>query len=53
MRSYHIVGQALDFVPVNNKGVCLWDGYESDEIKKAISYAKRLGFSWGGDWTSL
>lgn len=50
MRSYHRVGQALDFVPVDNKGKCLWANYGNSDIRKAIAYAKSLGFSWGGDW---
>lgn len=49
MKSYHIVGQALDFVPVTN-GQADWNGYEKPHIKKAIAEAKRLGFEWGGDW---
>lgn len=53
MRSYHIVGQALDFVPVNAKGETLWNGYDTKEIKKIIAEAKRLGFEWGGDWKTF
>lgn len=53
MRSYHLVGQALDFVPVNDKGETLWNGYGHDDVKKAIIEAKRLGFEWGGDWKSF
>lgn len=53
MKSYHLVGQALDFVPVNDKGQCLWGGYDAPEIRKAVAYAKSLGFTWGGDWTSF
>lgn len=49
MKSYHLVGQALDFVPIKN-GKAVWNGYESADIKKAIKEAKRLGFEWGGDW---
>ena len=52
MRSYHIVGQALDFVPVDGKET-LWNGYGTAEIKMAVAKAKELGFIWGGDWTSL
>lgn len=53
MTSYHLVGQALDFVPVGKGGTALWSGYGSADIKKAIAEAKRLGFTWGGDWTSF
>lgn len=52
MRSYHLVGQALDFVPVKGKEA-LWNGYGSADVKKAVSYAKKLGFEWGGDWTGF
>ncbi|WP_420869169.1 DUF3597 family protein [Cytobacillus horneckiae] len=53
MKSYHLKGQALDFVPVNSKGETLWNGYEAADVKKAIKEAKRLGFEWGGDWKSF
>jgi peptidoglycan LD-endopeptidase CwlK len=49
MKSYHLVGQALDFVPIVN-GKTDWNGYDRPEIKKAIAKAKQLGFEWGGDW---
>lgn len=51
MYSYHIVGQALDFVPVKD-GKALWGGYNATNIQKAIKQAQRLGFTWGGDWDS-
>lgn len=52
MKSYHLVGQALDFVPVV-KGETIWDGYSSAKVKKAIAYAKSIGFEWGGDWKNF
>ncbi|MFD9628686.1 peptidoglycan-binding protein, partial [Peribacillus muralis] len=52
MRSYHIVGQALDFVPVVN-GKTDWSKYGNPDIKNAIAKAKELGLSWGGDWPSF
>lgn len=55
MRSYHLVGQALDFVPADKKGKVYWSGsnaYGRADIKKAIKEAQRLGFTWGGDWDS-
>ncbi|MGE1096800.1 peptidoglycan-binding protein [Bacillus altitudinis] len=52
MRSYHLVGQALDFVPVKGKKT-LWDGYGAADIKKAVAKAKALGFEWGGDWKTF
>jgi peptidoglycan LD-endopeptidase CwlK len=53
MRSYHIVGQALDFVPVDAAGNTIWNGYGAPEVQMAIAEAKQLGFEWGGDWTSF
>ncbi|EAF7151883.1 M15 family peptidase, partial [Listeria monocytogenes] len=49
MRSYHLVGQALDFVMTKSKTVD-WGGYRSANAKKFIAKAKALGFTWGGDW---
>ncbi len=49
MRSYHLVGQALDFVPVVG-GKTDWNGYDKTAIQQAIAKAKQLGFTWGGDW---
>jgi peptidoglycan LD-endopeptidase CwlK len=49
MKSYHLVGQALDFVPVKD-GKADWNGYDDPAIKKAIAKAKEFGFTWGGDW---
>ena len=50
MKSYHLVGQALDFVPVNEKGDTLWGEFGRSDVKKSIEFAKQLGFEWGGDW---
>lgn len=55
MYSYHIVGQALDFVPADKNGKVYWSGsnsYGRTDIKKAIKEAQRIGFTWGGDWDS-
>lgn len=55
MRSYHIVGQALDFVPIlDAKGTAGWsiNEYTRKNLMVAINYAKSLGFTWGGDWDS-
>lgn len=49
MRSYHLVGQALDFVMAKGNTVN-WGGYRSANAKKFIAKAKALGFTWGGDW---
>lgn len=51
MKSYHIVGQALDFAPVINVKVT-WsiNAYTRGKVLDAINYAKKLGFTWGGDW---
>lgn len=57
MRSYHLVGQALDFVPIkktsNTKGTAEWGWYEKAPFSDAVKKAKAIGFTWGGDWTSL
>ena len=53
MRSYHLVGQALDFVPATASGGVEWGGYGRADIKKAVAEAKRLGFEWGGDWSNF
>lgn len=55
MKSYHLVGQAFDFVPIDSKGNALWtvSAYKTAPFKKAIAYAKTLGFEWGGDWKSF
>ncbi|EOD5221593.1 M15 family metallopeptidase, partial [Listeria monocytogenes] len=49
MRSYHLVGQALDFV-MSKGNTVNWGGYRSANAKKFIAKAKALGFTWGGDW---
>ncbi|EJR22431.1 SH3 domain-containing protein [Bacillus cereus] len=50
MRSYHLVGQALDFVPIQSNGTEDWNGYNKEPWASAIRYAKQMGFEWGGDW---
>ncbi|MCU4984561.1 M15 family metallopeptidase [Bacillus cereus] len=50
MRSYHLVGQALDFVPIQSNGTEDWNGYNKEPWASAICYAKQIGFEWGGDW---
>lgn len=50
MQSYHLVGQALDFVLVDSKGNTLWNGYNSTIADRVINYAKSLGFESGRDW---
>ncbi|EAC8976949.1 M15 family peptidase [Listeria monocytogenes] len=52
MRSYHLVGQALDFVMTKGKTVD-WGAYRSDKGKKFVAKAKSLGFEWGGDWSGF
>ncbi|EAC9796626.1 DUF5776 domain-containing protein [Listeria monocytogenes] len=52
MRSYHLVGQALDFVMAKGKTVN-WGAYRSDKGKKFVAKAKSLGFEWGGDWSGF
>ncbi|MCD2334000.1 SH3 domain-containing protein [Bacillus cereus] len=50
MRSYHLVGQTLDFVPIQSNGTEDWNGYNKEPWASAIRYAKQIGFEWGGDW---
>lgn len=52
MKSYHLVGQALDFVLIVN-GKADWNGYGRPEIQRAIAKAKQLGLEWSGDWTTF
>lgn len=53
MKSYHIVGQALDWVLVDSKKNALWNGYNSKDAQRVIKYAKSIGFEWGGDWKNF
>lgn len=50
MKSYHLVGQALDWVLVDNKGNPLWSGYNTPSAQQVIKYAKSIGFVSGHDW---
>lgn len=50
MKSYHLVGQALDWVLVDANGTALWNGYKTANADKLINYAKKLGFVSGRDW---
>ena len=53
MRSYHLVGQALDFVPIKSNGTEDWNDYNKEPFASAIRYAKQIGFEWGGDWKAF
>lgn len=50
MKSYHIVGQALDWVLVDSNGNAMWNAYKTPNADKVINYAKKLGFESGRDW---
>lgn len=50
MKSYHLVGQALDWVLVDAKGNALWNGYNTPPAQQVIKYAKSIGFVSGHDW---
>jgi hypothetical protein len=52
LRSYHLVGQAFDFVPIINGKAC-YDLYKCSPWKESIVYAKSIGFDWGGDWKAF
>lgn len=49
LKSYHLVGQALDFVPVVGDDIN-YNLYRKKPFNDAVLYAKKLGFKWGGDW---
>ncbi|WP_052475308.1 peptidoglycan-binding protein [Bacillus badius] len=51
MKSYHLVGQALDFVPMKN-GKALWarSEYGKRPFIDAIRYAEKIGFESGYRW---
>lgn len=49
MKSYHIVGQALDFVPIIN-GKEGWSSYKTRPFLTAIEKAVQLGFESGLYW---
>jgi peptidoglycan LD-endopeptidase CwlK len=54
MKSYHLVGQAIDFVPVVSGGKADWGKYNLAGIKKIVAYAKAsCGLTWGGDWSGF
>lgn len=54
--SFHNYGLAIDFALRTKKGKVIWDmEYDGNKNGKAdwhevVEIAKRLGFSWGGDW---
>lgn len=52
MKSYHLCGQAFDFVPVK-KGKADWAGYSDKKVIQFVEHAIRLGFEWGGSWKSF
>ncbi|WP_052728515.1 peptidoglycan-binding protein [Domibacillus tundrae] len=51
MKSYHLVGQALDFVPIKD-GKPLWGkaDYAKRPFLTAIEYAEKIGFESGYRW---
>ncbi|CAM3097373.1 M15 family metallopeptidase [Paenibacillus lupini] len=57
--SFHNYGLAVDFALVKPDGDVIWDmKYDGNSNGKAdwmevVTTAKKLGFTWGGDWTSF
>jgi N-acetylmuramoyl-L-alanine amidase len=57
--SYHNYGLAVDFALVKPDGDVIWDmeydgnGNGKSDWLEVVSAAKKLGFTWGGDWTSF
>lgn len=50
MKSFHLVGQALDWVLVDAKWNAFWNAYKTPNADKVINYAKKIGFESGRDW---
>lgn len=48
MRSMHLFGVAVDFVPIDAYNKPKWNDIEA--FKRVGAIAKSLGFEWGGDW---
>ena len=48
MNSWHLTGQALDWVLVNTKGDAMWNGYKTTNGLKVINYAKS---NWIHKWS--
>lgn len=46
--TFHRYGLAFDFCPVDGSGQCMWNNLE--QFKEVGEIAKKLGFTWGGDW---
>lgn len=57
--SYHNYGLAIDFALRTKKGEVIWDmEYDGNKNGRSdwmevVEIAKRLGFSWGGDWKNF
>lgn len=57
--SYHNYGLAVDFALRTKKGEVVWDmEYDGNKNGRSdwmevVEIAKRLGFSWGGDWKNF
>ncbi|MBW7475441.1 M15 family metallopeptidase [Paenibacillus oenotherae] len=57
--SYHNYGLAVDFALIDKRGKAIWDleydgnGDGTSDWMEVVEIAKRLGFTWGGDWESF
>lgn len=57
--SYHNYGLAVDFALLSPEGKALWDleydgnGNGQSDWMEVVAIAKRLGFTWGGDWKNF
>lgn len=55
-QSYHNYGLAIDFAIGVSSGKVIWDleydgnGNGKPDWMEVVSIAKKLGFTWGGDW---
>ncbi|QMV45029.1 M15 family metallopeptidase [Cohnella cholangitidis] len=58
-QSFHNYGLAIDFALGVAGGKVIWDleydgnGNGKSDWMEVVAIAKRLGFSWGGDWASF
>lgn len=57
--SYHNYGLAFDYALLNSSGTIIWDtsydgnGNGKSDWFEVADIGKKLGFDWGGDWTSF
>lgn len=50
-QSAHNYRVAFDFVPLNERGECLWN--DTKRFKEMGALGKSVGLDWAGDWVSF